>query len=81
MARPRGHRLSPAAWQDVLTLRGLSLTQAAELAGVPRATVSGLVGGHQRASVPLTRKLSEALGCSPETLFPTLRSSTFTEAA
>lgn len=81
MARPRGHRLSPSAWEDVLTLRGDSLTAVAERADIPRATLSGLVGGHARASVPVAHQLAAAIGCHPETLFPTLRSASFTEAA
>lgn len=81
MARPRGHRLSPSAWQDILTLRGDSLTAVADRADIPRATVSGLVGGHARASVPVAHQLATALGCHPETLFPTLRAAAFSEVA
>lgn len=80
MARPRGHPLSPSAWSDVLTLKGESLTDVATRAGIPRATVSALVGGNSRASVPLAHQLAHALGVHPETLFPTLRSVTFVEA-
>lgn len=79
MARPRGHRLSPAAWDDILALRGESITSVAERSSIPRATISGLVGGHHRASVPIAHKLATALGCNAETLFPTLRN-TFIEA-
>ena len=79
MARPRGHRLSPAAWSDILTLRGESLTSVAEHSGVPRATLSGLAGGFHRASVPVAHKIAAALGVNPETLFPTLRASMFVE--
>lgn len=79
MARPRGHRLSPSAWNDVLTLRGDSLTAVADRADIPRATLSGLVGGHARASVPVAHSIAMALGCNPETLFPTMRPS-FIEA-
>lgn len=79
MARPRGHRLSPTAWEDILSLRGDSLTAVAERAGIPRATLSGLVGGHHGAATPIAHKLALALGCHPETLFPTLRSSLYAE--
>lgn len=80
MARPTGHRLSPAAWDDLLRLTGISLTQVAERSGIPRPTLSSLLGGHHRASVPMAHKLAEALGCSPQTLFPTLRADSFTAA-
>lgn len=79
MARPKGHRLSPTAWSDFLNLRGLTLTEAAKLADLQRATISGLVGGHARASVPMAHAISAALGLHPETLFPTLRSSLYSE--
>lgn len=81
MARPKGHRLSPTAWDDVLTLRGDNLTNVAERADIPRATLSGLVGGHHRASVPIAHQLANALGVNAETLFPTLRSVDYIAAA
>lgn len=81
MARPKGHRLSPKAWDDVLRFKGDTLTAVADRADIPRATVSGLVGGFHRASVPTAHKLANALGCDPETLFPTLRASTYSEVA
>lgn len=80
MARPRGHLLSPSAWNDVLALRGDTLTAVAERAGIPRATVSGLVGGNSRASAPLAHQLAAAAGVHAETLFPTLRGAAFSEA-
>lgn len=77
MARPSGHKLSAYAFEDMLRYSGLSLTQAAERAEIPRATVSSLLGGHHRASVPMAHRLAGALNCHPETLFPTLQSSDF----
>lgn len=73
MARPKGYRMSPAAWADITAMRGVTLTEVAELADVQRASLSGLVGGHARASAPMAHRIASALGCSPETLFPTLR--------
>lgn len=81
MARPSGHKLSVRAWEDMLRYSGLSLTQVAERAGIPRATVSSLLGGFHNASVPIAHKLAAAVGCHPETLFPTLQSSSFKAAA
>lgn len=81
MARPQGHRLSPTAWNDILRITGTSLTQVAELSGIPRPTLSSLVGGHHRASVPMAHKLAQALDCHPQTLFPTLRPDAFASAA
>lgn len=76
MPRPTGHKLSRPALDDILRLSGLSLTQLAELADVPRATVSSLYGGHHRASVPTCHKLARAADCDPRTLFPTLSTDT-----
>lgn len=72
MARPAGHRLSRTAWDDVLRLAGLSLTRVAELADIPRPTLSSLLGGHHRASVPMAHRIAGAVGVHPETLFPSL---------
>lgn len=72
MARPAGHQLNRAAWEDVLNLKGLSLTQVADLSGVPRPTLSALLGGFNKASVPAAHKIASALGVQPATLFPTL---------
>lgn len=65
--------MSPTAWNDILTIKGLTLTEVSELADVQRASVSGIVGGHTRASVTMAHKLAAALGVSPETLFPAMR--------
>lgn len=75
MARPKGHRLSPEAWDDILRLSGLSLTQVSERSGIPRPTVSSLLGGHHKASVPQAHRLADAVGCRAATLFPSLRPS------
>lgn len=80
MARPAGHRLSQDAWTDLTYLKGLSLTQVADLSSIPRPTISSLVGGHHRASVPMTRKIADAIGCHASTLFPTLRADLFAPA-
>ncbi len=80
MARPTGHKLSPEAWDDILRLTGTSLTQVAERADIPRPTLSSLLGGFHRASVPMAHKLATALGCHPQTLFPTLRKEAFVAA-
>lgn len=53
-------------------MAGLSLTQVAEMAEVPRPTLSSLLGGHHRASVPMAHRIARAIGCHPATLFPTL---------
>lgn len=66
--------MSPNAWVDILTTKGITLTQAAESSGIQRATLSGLAGGHTRASVPMAHTIANAIGCHPETLFPTMRS-------
>jgi plasmid maintenance system antidote protein VapI len=56
----------------MLGCRGLTLTRVAALADVPRATLSSLLGGHHKASVPIAHRIAQALNCAPETLFPTL---------
>lgn len=72
MARPRGHKLNRAAWDDLLKIRGLTLTEVAERAEIPRPTLSSLLGGHHAASVPNCHRIAAALDCNPQTLFPTL---------
>lgn len=72
MARPAGHPLNRAAWEDLLKLKGLSLTDVADLAEIPRVTLSSLYGGHHAASVPMTAKLARALQVQAATLFPSL---------
>lgn len=72
MARPRGHKLSRTAWEDVLALRGLSLTQVADMAEVARPTLSSLLGGSHGASTPMAHRIAKAVGVQAETLFPTL---------
>lgn len=72
MARPAGHTLNRAAWEDILALKGLSLTQVAELSEVPRSTLSGLLGQHHKASVPQAHRIAAAMAVQPATLFPTL---------
>lgn len=81
MARPAGHRLSRPAFDDVLRLRGLSITEVAELAELPRATVSSLLGGFHKASTPQAHRIALAIGVAPETLFPTLRADLFAAVA
>lgn len=72
MARPKGYRLSASAWRDITKARGLSITEIAEVTDIQRATISGMVGGHARASLPMAQKLADALGCEIGTLFPLL---------
>lgn len=72
MARPAGHRLNRHAWDDITRLAGLSITQVADRAEIPRPTISGLVRGSQRASTPAAHKLADAVGVHPATLFPSL---------
>lgn len=81
MARPAGHRLNRYAWEDVLAFTGLSLTQVAEMADIPRPTLSSLLGGHHRAAVPQAHRIANALGCNPQTLFPSLIPAKEEEAA
>lgn len=72
MARPRGHRLSPRAFDDILRLTDQTITELAEVSGVPRATISGLAGGYYRASTTNAKRIAAALNVNPETLFPTM---------
>lgn len=48
------------------------MTQVAEMSEVPRPTLSSLLGGFHRASVPMAHRIAGAVGCEPATLFPTL---------
>lgn len=83
MARPKGHTLSRDAFEEWSQKHlGQSLTQIADAADIPRATLSGLLGGFTRASVPMAHKLADAMGVRVGALFPTLSSNAarFTEA-
>lgn len=72
MARPKGFRLSAQAFDDALRFSQTSITEASKRSGLPRATVSSLVGGFHRASLPQAEILAGALDVHVETLFPTL---------
>lgn len=72
MARPKGFRISRPAFQDILEARRMTMTEMAASAGMPLATLSGLVAGAHRASMATVRKLAAGAGCSEETLFPEL---------
>lgn len=69
MARPKGFKLSPESWADITRLGGLSLTQVAEAAGIPRSTLSSLLGGHHRASPVMCDRIALAMTVHPVTLF------------
>jgi transcriptional regulator with XRE-family HTH domain len=72
MARPKGYRLSRAAFLDLARAKHLSMSEIAALGGMPLTTLSGLVNGDHGASMRTVRKLADGLGCEPETLFPEL---------
>lgn len=72
MPRPAGHLLNREAFAELLDRTGLTLTDVADRADLPRSTVSALVGGHSRAATPNAHKIALAIGCRPATLFPTL---------
>lgn len=73
MARPRGFRLSVSAWEDVVVAgKKLTVTEVAALTGINRASISGLLGGHTRASLSMARELANGIGVHAETLFPLL---------
>ena len=73
MARPSGHRLNAEAWNDFVNGSGKTLTTVAELADLPRATLSSLLGGHHRASAEQAHRIAMAAGLHPATLFPSLK--------
>lgn len=72
MGRPAGHKLNRAALEDILRLTGISVTRLAELADVPRSTISALQGQHHGASIDMAAKIARALDVKRETLFPSL---------
>ena len=55
-----------------LRYAGLTLTETAERAGIPRPTLSSLLGGYHRATATQARRIASTLGCHPETLFPSM---------
>jgi plasmid maintenance system antidote protein VapI len=76
MARPKGFKLSPDSWDDITRLTGLTLTQVAETADVPRSTLSSLLGGHHRASSVMCQRIAAAMTVHAVTLFHGLDSET-----
>ena len=59
--------------------KGTTQTHLAELTGLPLPTISGLMGGHARASTPVAHKIAAAIGCPPAAIFPTMQAQ-FVEA-
>jgi len=72
MPRPRGHKLSQPAFDFALNAAHTTITDLAEISGIPRATISALRGGHHGASQKIIGPMSDALMCPAEVLFPTL---------
>lgn len=72
MPRPAGHQLNRDAFQDFLDRTGLTITEVADRADLPRSTISALLGGHSKAATPNAHRIALAIGCRPGTLFPTL---------
>ena len=72
MPRPRGHRLSQPAFDFALNAAHTTITDLAEISGIPRATISALRGGYHGASQKIIGPMSDALMCPAEVLFPTL---------
>ncbi len=72
MARPAGHALNQSAFDDLLLIRRTTLTELAETSKIARPTLSSLVAGNHRASLPMADRLATALGVNVETLFPTV---------
>lgn len=72
MARPAGHRLNREAWDDIAVPKGITPTTTSEATGINRVTVSQLVNGFNRASLPNVKKIADYVGVHPATLFPTV---------
>ena len=72
MPRPRGHNLNPDVLDDYMEQSGKTLSQVADDADMPRATLSGLYGLHHAASAPVAHQLAQATGRRVGALFPTL---------
>jgi transcriptional regulator with XRE-family HTH domain len=72
MARPKGFLLNRAALEDILRLRGLSMTEAAARSGVALTTLSGLAATDHRASIRTAHQLAQGIECAVGTLFPEL---------
>ncbi|HYZ25418.1 MAG TPA: HigA family addiction module antitoxin [Geminicoccaceae bacterium] len=54
--------------EEVLDELGLSVTKAAEILGVRRATLSDLVNGHASLSPEMALRVEKAFGVSMDTL-------------
>lgn len=79
MARPAGKRMFGPLLRYVLRLKGISMTEAAELCEMPLPTFSGLVSGSHKASDKTIRRVCDALAIPDEVLFPALCGWAFTE--
>lgn len=73
MARPKGYKLSRAAWDDLVRgAKRLTVSDVADATGIQSATISNLIGGKAGASLTMARKLCAGLDVDVETLFPAL---------
>jgi hypothetical protein len=72
MARPRGHYLNPDRLTEYMEATGKLLTTVAEEAELTRTALSGLMGQHHAASLPVAHQLANSTGIPVGSLFPTL---------
>lgn len=73
MPRPKGLLLHKPALALFLVARRLTLTEAAELFGLPLTTLSGLAQGNHRASIQTVRQIEDTAGADvAAALFPEL---------
>ena len=72
MARPRGYRLNPEAFDDLLHAAGIKAANVAERADVSKGTLSSLAKGDHGAALPVVLRIAKALNAHPATLFPEL---------
>jgi transcriptional regulator with XRE-family HTH domain len=75
MARPRGKRLNPDAFDDAVSRHPngpFTKTEVASGADISPGTLADLYGGRRRASEEIVRNLAQFLNVRPGTLFPEL---------
>lgn len=70
--RPRGLNINPAAVSDMLARACLTKRELADAAGISPGHLADMLHRDKGASPTAVRAMATALGCSPETIAPTL---------
>lgn len=70
--RPRGLNLNPIAIEDLLIKAGISKGDLADAAEVSTGHLADMLYRRKGASLVVVHRMSDRLGCKPETIAPAL---------